>query len=171
MCIRDRVRKLANQRVAALPIDFTDQMRDVRRRIRRWAVDNLDSIQFDIESAPAMGNDRARQNWAVLASFTQLMGPKSHAALLGSSDSLCDTSDIEENLEVELLNDIREELVWVTTTHIQSKVLTSELCKLSERPWGEINRGKPLTENKLAGMLKPFKVKPEKFRDGCYAPR
>ena len=37
---------------------------------------------------------------------------------------------------------------------------------MNERPWLEINRGKALTENKLARLLKPFNLKPEKFRDG-----
>ena len=35
-----------------------------------------------------------------------------------------------------------------------------ELCQFEDAPWNEVNNGKPITPNKLARMLKPFKVKP-----------
>ncbi len=165
------VRKLSTQRVTAPGIDFTEQMQPVRRQILRWITDNLDAIKFDIEAAPAMGNDRARQNWAALAAVTQVMGPKAHAALLHAAGELSDTSEIEENIEVDLLSDIRDRVASVKGIYIQSEVLALDLGKLKERPWGEISHGKPMTGNKLAKMLKPFKIKPEKFRDGAVTHR
>ena len=164
-------RKLLTQRVTALAIDFTEQMLPVRRRILRWITDNIDTVKFDIEAAPAMSNDRARQNWAVLAAFTQVMGPKAHAALLQAASELSDTSEIEENIEGDLLSDICDRLALVKGLFIQSTVLVTELVKLTERPWGEVNHGRPLTANKLAKLLKHFKIKPETFRDGAVTHR
>ena len=164
-------RKLEVQRVDALAIDAVEQMKDVRRRILRWGADNLESVKFDIELVPPMGNDRARQNWAVLAAFAQTLGTQTHAALLSAAAELADTSGIEESPETDLLNDIRE-VVWTEKkSHIQSAVLVKELGEMKERPWGEISRGKVITQSKLAGLLKPFKVVPEKFRDGVMTHR
>ena len=160
------VRKLSTQRVDAIPIDAAEQMKDTRRRILRWVTDNLEAVKFDIEAAPVMANDRARQNWAVLVAFAQSMGPQVHAAILKATSDLSDTSGVEENIEVDLLTDIHELIASETRTHIQSSVIVNTLCKMNERPWLEINRGKALTENKLARLLKPFNLTPEKFRDG-----
>jgi hypothetical protein len=165
------VRKLSVQRVDALAIDAAEQLRDTRRRILRWIADHQDAVKFDVETVPAMGNDRARQNWAVLAAFAQAMGPQVHAALLKAAAELADTSGIEENIEIDLLADIREVLRMVKQDHVQSAVLVKDLLKMQERPWGEINHGKALTENKLARLLKPFKITPDKFRDGAVTHR
>jgi hypothetical protein len=165
------VRKLSVQRVDALAIDAAEQLRDTRRRILRWIADHQDAVKFDVETVPAMGNDRARQNWAVLAAFAQAMGPQVHTALLKAAAELADTSGIEENIEVDLLTDIREILSKVKQDHVQSAVLVKDLLKMQERPWVEINHGKALTENKLARLLKPFKIAPEKFRDGAVTHR
>jgi hypothetical protein len=160
------VRKLAIQRVDAMPIDAVEQMKDTRRRILRWVADNLEAVKFDMEATPSMSNDRARQNWAVLVAFAQALGPLAHAAVLKAASDLADTSDIEENIEVDLLADLRDLTEVEKRTHIESAVIVQDLLKLKERPWGEINRGKELTENKLARLLKPFKLSPEKFREG-----
>ena len=165
------VRKLSTQRVEALAIDAKEKMLDTRRRIVRWTADNLDAVKFDIESAPIMGNDRARQNWAVVAAFAQVMGPHAHAALLQAAVELSNTVGIEENMEIDLLNDIRDLTLAEKKVFIQSSVLVKELVKLKERPWCELNHGKELTENKLARLLKPFKIAPEKFRDGVVTQR
>jgi len=165
------VRKRPDQHVDALAIDAKETLTDTRRRILRWSADHRDEVKFDIEDVPAMGNDRARQNWAVLAAFAKAMGTQAYAALLNAASELSDTSDVEENVEVELLTDLRDLVLVCKTAHIQSGYLVKELVKLKERPWGEINRGGELTENKLARMLRPFKVSPEKFRDGAVTHR
>jgi len=123
-------------------------------------------VQYDVETVPTMANDRARQNWAVLAAFAQTLGSVAHTALLKAAEDLADTSTIEEDIETDLLTDIRELVREEKKNHVQSAVLVKELLKMKERPWGEINRGKEMTENKLARLLKPFKIMPEKFRDG-----
>jgi hypothetical protein len=154
-----------------LAIDAKEKMLDTRRRLVRWTQDTQSAVQFDIDATPMMGNDRARQNWAVVAAFAQAMGPQAHAALLKAAVELADTAGIEENVEIDLLTDIRELVLAQKKDHIQSGVLVKELVKLNERPWCEVNRGKPLTENKLARMLRPFQIAPDKFRDGMVTHR
>ena len=165
------VRKLAGERVEALAIDAAERMKDTRRRILRWQSDNLAEVKYDVEAIPLIGNDRARQNWAVLAAFSKVLGNKPHAMLLQAVTDLSDTSGIEENLETDLLADIRELMASHKGDFIQSGVLISGLLKLTERPWSELNHGKPLNANRLSRMLKPFELLPTKFRDGAATPR
>jgi hypothetical protein len=161
------VRKLQGQRVEALGIDAIEKLKDTRRRILRWSMDCKSSIVFDIESIPLIGNDRARQNWAVLAAYSKVLGSPAHAALLQAATELSDTSDKEENLETDMLNDIRELLKSFRGEHIQSAVLVNKLTKMKERQWLNMDHGKSITEHRLSRMLKPFKLIPIKFRDGA----
>ncbi len=165
------VRKLVTQRVRALGINSSNQMKDTRRKILRWITDHKNDVSFDIEAIPQISNDRARQNWATMAAFSQVLGPQAHTMLLTAVAELSDTSDIEDNLEIDLLTDIREILNTQKGDRIQSTVLSKELGKMKERPWCEFNHGKGLSENRLSRMLKPFKIEPNKFRDGAVTHR
>ena len=159
-------RKLPTQRVDALAVDGSEQMRGVRSRILRWTNDYLQTVKFEINATPPMTNDRARQNWAVMVAFAQALGPKSLAAVLDASREVANTAVLEEDHEGDLLTDIQELVVREKGAHIQSATLVKELGKMAHRPWIHINRGKALTESGLAQMLKPFGARPAKYRDG-----
>jgi hypothetical protein len=58
-----------------------------------------------------------------------------------------------------LLTDIRE--AFGTKKEIASVALVAALVAMCDRPWGECNRGKALTQNWLARRLKPFGVHPK----------
>jgi hypothetical protein len=164
-------RKLEKQMVDALAIDSAEQFLDTRRRILRWIEDHIDHVHYNLDTVPALGNDRARQNWAVLAAFSQALGVQAHVALLKAASELSDTSYAEDNLEVDLLSDIRDLLCTVKQNHVHSAVIIMELVKMKDRPWGELTHGKPINENRLARLLKPFKIEPTKFRDGAVTQR
>ena len=159
-------RKMPNQKVTALAIDAADQFKDIRRRINRWVEDHLSTVEFKLEEVPQNCNDRARQNWAVLAAITKALGPKSHNALLVAAIELADTSGIEENVETDLLADLRELLLDNNSDHIPTKVLIKQLGEIPDSRWAEVNRGKPITGHDLARRLKPFGITPLKYRDG-----
>ena len=159
-------RKMPNQKVTALAIDAADQFKDIRRRINRWVEDHLSTVEFKLEDIPQNCNDRARQNWAVLAAITKALGPKSHNALLVAAIELADTSGIEENVETDLLADLRELLLDNNSDHIPTKVLIKQLGEIPDSRWAEVNRGKPISGHDLAQRLNPFGIAPFKYRDG-----
>jgi hypothetical protein len=63
-----------------------------------------------------------------------------------------------------LLVDIREILTETHSERIFSRSLVEELCRLSDRPWPEANRGRAITENWLARRLDLFGIKPKPMR-------
>jgi len=44
--------------------------------------------------------------------------------------------------------------------------LVSSLVTIEGRPWAELHRGRPMTQNSLARYLAPFKVSPDSVRLG-----
>lgn len=159
-------RKLHTQRVDALAVDGSEQMRGLRSRILRWTNDHVETVKFEIHATPPMSNDRARQNWAVLVAFAQALGPKSLAAVLHAANEIANTAELEEDLEGDLLTDLQELVALQSGANIQSATLVKELGKMAHRPWIHVNHGKALTESGLAQMLKPFGARPLKYRDG-----
>jgi hypothetical protein len=48
---------------------------------------------------------------------------------------------------------------------ISSEALVAALVDMKDRPWGECNHGKALTQNQLARKLKPFGLKPKNIKE------
>ena len=68
-------------------------------------------------------------------------------------------SDDAARLEL-LLGDIRD--AFAKESEAASAHLVKELVAIDGRPWAEMGkRGKPLTQNKLARMLKPLAIAPD----------
>ena len=53
--------------------------------------------------------------------------------------------------------------IFDESTRIPTQVLLPDLWKLEESPWGDWNYGRPLTARQLAGILKPYGVKPKDY--------
>ena len=57
-----------------------------------------------------------------------------------------------------LLADIRAAFQIKGTHRLSSDDLVGHLWTLEDRPWPELNKGKPLTKNGLARLLRPFAI-------------
>ena len=58
-----------------------------------------------------------------------------------------------------LLADVRDIFAALGTDRISSARLIEKLCQITPRPWIEYGKsGKPITQNKLARLLKPFGI-------------
>ena len=67
-----------------------------------------------------------------------------------------------------LLADTRTILANWQDEYISSAQLVERLVDLEDRPWGEWSKGKPITKNKLATLLKRFGIRSRsvRLRDG-----
>jgi Protein of unknown function (DUF3631) len=63
-----------------------------------------------------------------------------------------------------VLADIRDAFTGLRSDRATSGVLISELVSDEGKPWATLNRGKPITQNGLAGLLKDFQIKPRTIR-------
>jgi len=134
-----------------------DEFAVLRRRAARWAKDNFDKLADPDPNIPNNLNDRAADNWRPLLAIADLAGvnwPRRarEAACVLSGDGH-DTSAINVDLLVDIQTAFGESDV------ITSADLTTALVADLERPWATWGKGaKPLTQNQLARLLKPFNI-------------
>jgi len=142
------------------------------RKAARWVRDHGSAIK---EAAPLVLeelNDRANDNWRPLFAIADTAGgpwPQRarHAARLLSEGAGHDASSVGEML----ISDIRRIFDGdpesgshaVPLDRIASAELVDCLVKQEGRPWAEW-RGKPITQNALARLLKTFKIYPGTIR-------
>ena len=129
------------------------ELGDLRRRLRRWAMDNTDSLQIEVPMPQTFDNRRA-DNWRVLLAISDLCsgaedwGDKARAAATkveGASDTT--------SIGVRLLADIKRIFDENKCEAILSATLVTKLKEDVEAPWAEWGRGKGLTQNSLAVLL------------------
>src|SRR5499427_8888112 len=127
----------------------------LRQKAARWAADNFGKLTDPDPQIPDALNDRAADNWRPLLAIADLAGgdwPKKaqDAALVLSGEEM-------STFNVELLADIRA--AFGEAEIITSADLVAALVADPERPWATWGKGdKPLTQNGLARLLKPFGI-------------
>jgi len=159
-------RKLPGEVTQKLPLTFGDDCENIRRKLKRWADDNMESSKVVTPTLPPCDNDRALDNWSPLFAIADIVGGDWPGQVKKSFELLVRSDDDDESIGPMILSDIREVLRERRTEKIFSIDLVEALTAMEERPWSEWRRGKPLTKNSLSKLLKPFGIKPGTVRLG-----
>ncbi|MBI4607081.1 MAG: DUF3631 domain-containing protein [Planctomycetes bacterium] len=156
-----------------------------RRKAERWARDEDAALRALRPEAPGALDDRAADNWRPLLAVAERAGGEwprlaSEAALALSRGRGEDDDDA-----VLLLTDIRAVFRRLqglqgspgvqrvpsgqasdgpVTDRLSTAKLLEALHAMEDRPWREIQRGRPLSPHGLARLLRPFKVFPTTFQ-------
>jgi hypothetical protein len=70
-----------------------------------------------------------------------------------------------------LLSDIRDVFTTRGCDRISSIDLATDLGGMEGRPWPEWSHGKPISQNQIARLLAPFKMKPKTIRMATGTPK
>jgi hypothetical protein len=152
-------RKLRGERVERLRHADPETFRNLARRCARWAEDHADQIRAARPSMPDGLHDRAQDNWEPLIAIADIAGGAWPKLAREAALALSGAVDAEgEGIRVQLLADIRDVFEDRSVDRISSGDLVMALVALEERPWAEYSRGKPLTQAKLARLLRPYGV-------------
>jgi len=141
--------------------------KDLCRKLARWAADNLNRLEACDPQLPDGAYNRLADNWRPLFAIAEIAGgdwPRRAAAAFAKLAT--ETDQEAQGIGTMLLTDIRQVLADSTGPRIFSKSLVESLCAMSDRPWPEANRGKPITESWLARRLHPFGINPRTLRIG-----
>jgi hypothetical protein len=138
-------------------------LRELGEWLHGWAEGNLDALE---EAEPEMPvEDRAADTWEPLVAVADLVGgtwpARARAAvryLVGAEEK----ADMEANLGMRLLSDIRDLFEEFTVAFMQSQELVTRLRKMPDAPWQE----RDLTTTGLAGMLRPYGIRPGRNTTG-----
>ncbi len=145
----------------------TGKEKELNRKLSRFCADNRELLQTIDPQLPEGVFNRMADNWRPLFAIAEAAGGdwlKRCAEALGK---LIIKSDETETRRVQLLADIRQGLKETGVERIFSRDLIEYLEALTERPWGEVNRGKPINERWLARNLAAFGIHSKTLRIGA----
>jgi putative DNA primase/helicase len=147
-------RRRADEDVTELREDRCEQLQNLARMCARWADDVVDIIR---DHDPDMGGliNRLADNWRPLFAIADAIASdwpdraREAAFALGPREN--------ESIGPMLLADVRTTFDEKSIDRISSAELCEALNAMEGKPWGDW-KGKSLTPNQLARLLKPFSI-------------
>ena len=152
----DLKRRTAAETVTEFRFDRTEALDELARKIARWAQDNVDVVGAADPAMPCGVINRAADNWRPLLAIADAAGGQwpdraRMACVAGNPDG-------GDDLIETLIGDIAAIFDDLGRDRISSAQLIEKLCDIPGRPWAEFGKsGKPITQNKLARLLKPLR--------------
>ena len=142
------------------------ELGEIRAKLCRWSIDNMEAISQARPDLPDCLNDRAQDNWEALLAIADLINDDwskkaRHAAIV--------ISGVEQqglSINEELLVDIKSIFDRIGQPRIFTEDLIEHLCSDEDLAWQTWNRGRPITPRQLANRLSDYKIKPKSMRVG-----
>jgi hypothetical protein len=147
-------RRTKDENVEEFAHQDDSELADLRRRLRRWSMDNADALRNAVVPMPEQFRNRRANNWRLLFAIADLCsgvedwGDRARLA----ASKLEDASDTS-SIGIRLLADIKRIFDEDGCDCILSASLVSRLKEDEEGPWFGWNSGKGLTPNSLAVLL------------------
>lgn len=159
-------RKRSADKVERLRLTRAPNLEVLRSKIARWAIDHINALRdMDLDTSDDL-NDRAADNWRPLLSIAKLISSSWFAHATSASLALSGINAIESvDIAIRLLEDIREIVHRETVDRISSQELITQLSKLEERPWSELNHGRPISPAILARLLRKYGIRAQVYRE------
>jgi hypothetical protein len=178
---RIRLQRSHRRDLAYLRADRMSDFHVLRAKAARWAQDNAEGLGQADPSVPAeITSGRARDNWRTLFAVADAAEGHWPRTARDIARAFAGRDAASDSQRVRLLADIRglfegKDAPLKGREAVESGELVDFLVKIETAPWAESNRGRPLTMNGLARLLKGFEIepgsdrgpiKPGQFRDG-----
>jgi Protein of unknown function (DUF3631) len=151
----------------------------LRSQLLRWTADNAAVLAKTAPEILPGFHNRRRANWVPLLAIAEAGGGDWKKAAWQAAlaiEAVADTFD--PSIGVELLRTIKtvfdareksKDSITLANKHrISSAGLVAELIADQTAPWATYNKGKPISQRQVAGLLKPYGIKPGtvRFDDG-----
>jgi Protein of unknown function (DUF3631) len=155
-------RRLPSESIAQFRADRTDDLKIFARKAARWANDNLETLRAMDPAMPPTISNRDADNWRPLLAVADAAGGEWPRLARAIAETMAEKTDgDDQSLKTMLLEDIRSALETKGVDKLPSAELVEALLAMKDRPWPELGRAaKPITQNKLAGLLKDFGIRP-----------
>jgi len=137
------------------------------RKLARFCADSYSLLEECDPALPPNVVNRLADNWRPLFAVAEIAGGDWPIRASHAFAHLVIKEETDAHGEgTMLLIDIREILNEIDSERIFSRSLVDELCRRSDRPWPDANRGRGITEHWLARRLAGFRIKPRTMRIG-----
>jgi putative DNA primase/helicase len=182
----DLQRRRPNETIMLFRPDRADHLDVLARKAARWAQDHAERVA---DADPAMPDgiiNRAADNWRPLLAIADAAGKEWPQRARKAAEASHNAEGDEASWLELLLGDIRDAFASEgeasvadmfaekVDVEIASADLVKALVAVEGRPWADglgKNRDKPLTQNRLARMLKPLGIAPDNIRIGNKVPK
>ena len=156
-------RRLPSEAITQFRADKTDDLKILARKAARWANDNLEVLCAMDPTMPPTITNRDADNWRPLLAIADAAGGEWSVRARSIAMTMTDKTEGEEqSLKTMLLEDIRTAFASKEVDKLPSAELVEGLLAMKDRPWSELGRvAKPITQNKLAALLKGFHIRPD----------
>lgn len=145
----------------------TTREQELCRKLARWCADHIAQLEAADPALPPGAFNRLGDNWRPLCAIAGLAGGDWPQRAAFAFTKLNGRHDEEaQGLGVMLLTDIRQAFAEGREKRTFSKALVTALCAMTDRPWTEAHRGKPITEIWLARRLHAFGISSRTLRIG-----
>ncbi len=145
----------------------------LRDRLDAWSNTNCARLGGTFPDMPSCIADRPADVWEPLIAIAAAASPRWLERGLAACLSMSTISaNRESSRGVRLLGDIRAIFASDDPEAIPSSELLASLCAIEDAPWSDI-RGRPLTSQYLAKLLREYEISPQQLRRGtdvirCY---
>jgi hypothetical protein len=137
---------------------------EIAARLAAWCAVNLEKLRQARPEIPAQLSDRQADTCEPLLAVADLAGGEWPESARVALVTLCGQAQADDgSFGVRLLQDIRAIFEEKQADEITSGQLCEALGKIETSPWGEWSQGKPITPTRLARMLKPFEIVPDRI--------
>jgi hypothetical protein len=153
-------RKLPGEEVVPLRLDWVAPYEPLRQKSARWSKDNMNLLRNPNPRMPAWLVNRRADNWIPLFAVADRVGGAWPKEIRRAAELLTKFAGDDTSENTRLLLDLKRIFGETEETKIASNAIVTQLNRLEESPWSEMNMGKGITPANLAKRLRPFGVKP-----------
>jgi hypothetical protein len=157
-------RRLKNEHIERLKRNRS-HLSELGRRAARWVADNGGKLADADPALPEKLDNREEDNWRALIAIADAistdLGKKARAAALKISE---EEAAEDESASIMCLADVAAIFELKNVERLSSQTILDALLGMEDRPWKEWRRGKEMTKNSLARLLKPYNIKPHNIR-------
>jgi hypothetical protein len=155
-------RRLPSESIAQFRADRTDDLKILARMAARWANDSLETLRAMDPAMPLTITNRDADNWRPLFAIADAAGGEWPARARAVAETMIDQAEgDDQSLKTRLLEDIRSVFTTKDVDKLPSGELVEALLAMKDPRWPELGRGaKPITQNRLAALLKDYGIRP-----------
>src|SRR5665213_570536 len=158
-------RKAPHEHVERIRSDRLEEFSVLSQKIARWVRDNIERLEIADPPVPSELHSRAADSWRPLLAIADLVGGPWPELSRQSAVTLLGNEADSVSPAIQWLSDIREIFQGVPKVDaMPTHILLHALCIKEESVWLEANHGKQLSAERLAALIKPFGITPDKIR-------
>jgi len=137
----------------------------LKAELSDWITSIVDTLKEAEPTLPEELTDRQQDGLEPLLAIADIAGGEWPEAVRQAAVDIFGSQAAEDqNIGVQLLSDIRSIFEAVAMDKITSVELLEKLKEIETSPWADWSKGKGLSPNGLARLLKPFGVAPRQVR-------